>query len=56
VFKGDAEEIGLMFWATIHGILMLDLAGALGRDVDPVALRTNTFRLFYEALAARSKA
>jgi AcrR family transcriptional regulator len=56
VFKGDAEEIGLMFWATIHGILMLDLAGALGRDVDPVALRTNTFRLFYEALAARSRA
>jgi hypothetical protein len=27
--KGDAEQIGLMFWAAVHGAVVLELAGML---------------------------
>jgi hypothetical protein len=29
VFAGDPHEIGLMFWATVHGAVVLELAGML---------------------------
>jgi len=27
--KGDAAQIGLMFWASVHGAVVLELAGLL---------------------------
>src|SRR6476469_7300708 len=29
VLSGDAEQIGLMFWASVHGAVVLELAGML---------------------------
>ena len=29
IMSGDAEEIGLMFWASVHGAVVLELAGML---------------------------
>ena len=28
---GDADLIGYMFWSTLHGIVVLDMAGRAGR-------------------------
>jgi hypothetical protein len=29
VFEGDPEQIGMMLWASVHGIVVLQLAGML---------------------------
>jgi hypothetical protein len=29
LMSGDAEQIGLMFWASVHGAVVLELAGML---------------------------
>ncbi|WP_374472351.1 TetR/AcrR family transcriptional regulator [Phenylobacterium sp.] len=31
VMEGDPEQIGLMFWSAIHGVVVLELAGKLPR-------------------------
>jgi AcrR family transcriptional regulator len=38
VMSGDPEEIGLMFWAATHGVVVLALASRLPSEVDPRAL------------------
>jgi AcrR family transcriptional regulator len=47
LMEGDAEQIGLMFWAAIHGAVILELAGMLPpggarqlyRGLDPTLMR-----------------
>lgn len=41
VLSGDPEEIGAMFWAATHGVVLLALAGKLGPDADPRKLASN---------------
>lgn len=37
--EGDADLLGHVFWAALHGALVLEMAGKLGAGVDPVRLR-----------------
>lgn len=46
---GDPNMIGLMFWASLHGALVLQRAGALG-GVDPEALRKALAQTIFRGL------
>ncbi|HXL71308.1 MAG TPA: TetR-like C-terminal domain-containing protein, partial [Rhizomicrobium sp.] len=35
-YKGDPELIGHVFWASLHGLMVLHLAGKLDGDFDGV--------------------
>lgn len=48
---GDAVLIGNMFWATLHGIVVLDMAGQLGRGIDAATLRAKTMRTLYAGMS-----
>ncbi len=50
--RGDAELIGSMFWATLHGIVVLEMAGRLDRKIDAATLRDKTMRTLYAGMAA----
>lgn len=41
VLAGDPEEIGAMFWAATHGVVLLALAGKLDPGTDPRKLASN---------------
>lgn len=55
VFEGDATLIGHMFWAAIHGIVMLQLAGRLSRPPDAEAIRRAMFRAMAAGLQVLGK-
>lgn len=42
VLAGDPELLGYVFWAAIHGLIVLKLAGRLPRDPDFETLRRTT--------------
>jgi AcrR family transcriptional regulator len=42
IMRGDAEQLGHAFWASLHGIIVLQLAGKLSPGIDPAALRQAT--------------
>ncbi|QUD89455.1 TetR/AcrR family transcriptional regulator [Phenylobacterium montanum] len=48
--KGDAGAIGQMFWAAIHGVVMLDMTGLLRDGAD--ALRREMMRTLFIGLNA----
>ena len=48
--KGDAALVGQMFWAAIHGVVMLDMAGLLRGGAD--ALRREMMRTLFIGLNA----
>lgn len=50
--QGDAELIGSMFWATLHGIVVLEMAGRLDRKINAATLRDKTMRTLYAGMAA----
>jgi AcrR family transcriptional regulator len=39
LLTGDADMIGHMFWAALHGTLVLQFARAIDGDIDPAELR-----------------
>jgi hypothetical protein len=39
LLQGDADMIGHVFWATLHGVIVLRLAGKLAPGIDFDALR-----------------
>ena len=41
--KGDPEMIAHIIWASLHGALVLQMAGKLSKSVDPSALRRQAF-------------
>jgi AcrR family transcriptional regulator len=43
VLEGDADMIGHVFWASLHGTIVLQLAGKLSPGIDPAALREAVF-------------
>ncbi|MFP1682078.1 TetR/AcrR family transcriptional regulator [Alloalcanivorax sp. C16-1] len=48
--RGDAKLIGYMFWATLHGTVVLEQTGALGRGVDVEFLRQTTMRTLFAGM------
>lgn len=51
LIEGDAELIGYMFWATLHGIVVLEMAGRLDREMDAATLRDKTMRTLYAGMS-----
>jgi len=49
LLKGDAQLIGYMFWATLHGIVVLELASGL-RGMDGDTLREKIMRTLYAGM------
>jgi AcrR family transcriptional regulator len=43
VLEGDPDMIGNVFWAALHGTIVLQLAGKLSSDIDPGKLRDTAF-------------
>jgi hypothetical protein len=39
VMQGDPEMVGHVFWATLHGVIVLHLAGKVSPGIDPDLLR-----------------
>jgi AcrR family transcriptional regulator len=52
LLKGDAELIGHMFWASLHGVLMLRLADQLSPSIDPEHLHQVLFATLSRGLLA----
>jgi AcrR family transcriptional regulator len=48
VLEGDAELIGHVFWASLHGCVVLKLAGKLGQDYDFDRISGEAFRVLFE--------
>lgn len=45
IFAGDAQLMGYVFWATMHGLIVLHLAGKLPAKPDFRAIREEAMRL-----------
>ena len=52
LLQGDAQLIGYMFWATLHGIVVLELASGL-RGMDGPTLREKIMRTLYAGMRAQ---
>lgn len=50
VLKGDARVIGQMFWAAVHGVVMLELTGVLTRGAGADTLRRELMRTLFIGL------
>jgi hypothetical protein len=55
-YDGDPELIGHIFWASLHGVVVLHLAGKLDGEVGFEALLTETSRILRDAYRVRSPA
>lgn len=51
LLEGDAELIGYMFWASLHGIISLEMAGGL-RDINSRTLRDKVMRTLLAGIKA----
>jgi hypothetical protein len=45
IFAGDAQVLGCVFWATMHGLVVLRLAGKLPETPDFETIRREAMRL-----------
>lgn len=54
VFKGDPDVIGHVFWAALHGMVMLQLAGQLDPACDFETIRQAAFAALGEGFRARN--
>jgi AcrR family transcriptional regulator len=50
VLKGDPQRIGQIFWAAIHGVVLLELTGLLARGEDADTLRREIMRTLFIGL------
>jgi len=50
VLKGDPRVIGRMFWAAVHGVVMLELTGVLTRGAGADTLRREIMRTLFIGL------
>ncbi|MEI9996992.1 MAG: TetR/AcrR family transcriptional regulator [Rhizomicrobium sp.] len=48
ILEGDAELIGHVFWASLHGAVVLKLAGKLGAVYDFDRVNGESFRVLFE--------
>jgi AcrR family transcriptional regulator len=54
LLEGDAQEIGHVFWAAIHGAVVLQLAGKLTREFDFERVRDASIRALIEGFRPKS--
>lgn len=54
IFQGDPELIGYVFWAAIHGLVMLELSGKFTRGYDFKKVRDETFRALTQGFLKRA--
>ncbi|MDR3509674.1 MAG: TetR/AcrR family transcriptional regulator [Caulobacteraceae bacterium] len=50
VLRGDADLIGQMFWAAIHGVVLLDMTGLLEHGAGADTLRREMMRVMFIGL------
>lgn len=48
IVEGDPELIGRVFWASLHGAVVLKLSGKLGADYDFDRISGEAFRVLFE--------
>jgi len=53
VFQGDPELIGYVYWAAIHGLVMLELSGKFTDRYDFKKVRNETFRALTQGFLKR---
>jgi len=53
ILEGDADLIGHVFWASLHGAVVLKLAGKLGQDYDFDRISGESFRVLFEGYQAK---
>lgn len=53
---GDAETLGQIFWAMVHGLVMLQLTGRLDPKPDFITLHQNAMRLLTRGASATQPA
>jgi AcrR family transcriptional regulator len=53
VLEGDAELIGYVFWAALHGLVMLKLSGKFTERYDFDKVRRETFRALTQGFLKR---
>jgi AcrR family transcriptional regulator len=51
--EGDAELIGYVFWAALHGLVMLELSGNFPEDYSFARVRETTFRNLWDGFVKR---
>jgi len=56
VFEGDPELIGYVYWAAIHGLVMLELSGKFTHRYDFKKVRNETFRALTQGFLKRPHA
>jgi AcrR family transcriptional regulator len=52
-FEGDPNLIGHVFWAALHGSIVLKLAGKLGADYTFERISEESFRVLFKAYRAK---
>ena len=53
ILGGDPELIGRVFWASLHGAVVLKLSGKLGADYDFDRVSGESFRVLFEGYAKK---
>jgi len=54
VLHGDPDLIGHIFWASLHGAVVLKLAGKLGQDYDFDRISGEAFRVLLEGFSPKT--
>ncbi|HUO91782.1 MAG TPA: TetR/AcrR family transcriptional regulator [Rhizomicrobium sp.] len=55
ILEGDPVVIGHVFWAAVHGAIVLQMAGKLGPDCDFAHIRDATMRALYRGFAPKDR-
>ena len=53
LIQGEPEMVAHMLWASLHGALVLQMAGKLSPDIDPARLRRETFAAILRGLGLK---
>jgi AcrR family transcriptional regulator len=55
LLEGDADLIGHVFWASLHGAVVLKLAGKLGAEYDFDRISGEAFRILFEGYRPKNR-
>ena len=54
LIQGEPEMVAHMLWSSLHGALVLQMAGKLSPNIDPRELRTATFQAILRGLGLKA--
>ena len=54
VLEGDAELVGYVFWAALHGLVMLELSGNFPKGYSFAKVRSEAFRALWHGFLKRA--